>query len=618
MRLVRMIAPEWLIKEDPELSKVIEGEFTDEKIREYNTIGYNIYYRPNHPSKYEGGAVNGTHIDVFSWVFVDCDLKDGIYKSKDEFIGFLIKTFITPTKIVDSGNGVHAYWKITDLDCKSYLRLQRRLMRILKTDPAVGTVSQLMRLENTVNTKNLDDIKLCQVLSEINVSYTCEELDKLLPAITLEDEEYCINHYNNTYKIVEQSTYSVLKEMPAKWGLLLRKNKEAGKLFSHSSGDRSDDDFRLGLLMQINGFTVEEAFTVIMNSGKALQRNPIHRESYARNIVDKIWVKEPVVETDRMSYSAEEILSRSETETRGKRLECHKYIDDTKRGFHSGDVMGLIGGSGIGKTTIALNIFLGFAESNPEMEHFFCTLEQPDREIAERWQTMCGDNKALHSKVHIISNYDLIGRFKDLSLDAIKEYIQEFKQKTNKKIGCVVIDHIGVLSNNNRLGQDEGLKYIAKAMKTFALETDTFLIMQSQTSRGKGGWGDLELDKDAAFGVSAFENFCDYVVTLWQPLKRVYTEGAPTLLAFKLAKIRHKKQGIDRIQEDKRYLLFFDPMTERVRELTQDEEAGVAFYMNRAANERKRNKNTDVLTYESRRVDNEPATTSSDSNERKH
>lgn len=616
MTLVRMIAPQWLLKEHPSLPSVVEGQFTNEQIKDHNEAGYNIYYRPNYPKVYNGGSVTGQDIDTFEYVFVDCDLKDGVYKSKEEFLEYILD-IPTPNRIVDSGNGIHAYWRVTDLDCKSYLRFQRRLMRLCKTDPAVGTIAQLMRLENTVNTKNKDNFKLCHLLSENSVSYTSEELDKLLPAIALEDEQYCIDHYNSVFNLNQLTPRAMLKEMPLKWGEFLRKNSEAKSLFSHTSGDRSDDDFRLALLMQANKFNEEEAFTVLMNSGKAIQRAPHHRESYATNIINKIWVKKES-EQKGLAVSVEDLLATPEVE-KGKRFRCFKYVDDTIKGFRLGHVLGLVGGSGVGKTTMALNLFLGFAASNPDYHHFFCSLEMPSREIAERWKNMCGENTSLHSKVHIISNYDESGKFRDLSLDDIKNDIMDFQTKNNRKVGCVVIDHIGILCNNNRLGQDEGTKQICKSMKSFAIETNTFLIMQSQTARSKAGEGDLELNKDAAFGTSSFENFVDYLVTIWQPLKRVYYQGAPTIMTFKFCKIRHKKQGRDKIEESVKYNMFFDPNTELIRELTQEESIHIPFYLKAASAIRKNDKDSDVDSYVSRKVDqDDPARTDSSSDPSKH
>lgn len=608
MILCRLIAPKWLDK------PVLEGYFTDDQIFEYNAQGYNIYYRPNYPRNYTSGSnVKGSDIDVYEWVFVDYDTKSNIYPDKFTFIEKLVS--YKPTKIVDSGNGVHAYWRVTDLDAKSFLRLSRRLMRELKTDEAVQTLAQLMRLPNTLNTKDKDNYLLCEELSSDGPIYTCEELDKMLLPITIEDEAYCQQHYDRTFNINQDITID--DKLPPKFGKLLSENPEAKDLFAGNTSDRSKDDYRLGHIMFANKFTKEEALSVLVNTAKAMSRAPIHRANYAKNIVDKIWTYEEDKSPSGLSRSVLDILQKNDEDSLvGDRIVGWKYIDNTDLGFRLGHVLGLVAGSGVGKTTTALNLFLGFVKFNPDYDHFFVPLEQPDHEIAMRWKVMCGDNHSLHSKVHIINNYDENGAFRDLSLTDIKEHILEFQKTTGRKVGCVVIDHIGVLCNNNKHGQDEGVKEIAKAMKGFAIETKTFLIMQSQTARSKAGIGDIELDKDAAFGTSVFENFCDYLVTLWQPLKRVYDMGAPTVISYKFCKIRHKKQGVDVIKEDVPYTVHFDPNTQLIQPLTESQEKSMSYWVSQATTKRNQDKKTGVVTYKSIKWDevtNEETTKPADS-----
>lgn len=602
MTLCRLILPQWAYDEDPSLKRVLEGEFTDAQIKEYNQKGYNIYYLPNHPSVYQQGTtVDGTHIDLFNYVFVDCDLKDDVYQDKDSFIEGLGVSGIQPSKIVDSGNGIHAYWKVSDLDAKSYLRFQRRLMRLFNTDEAVGQIFQLMRLPDTINTKHKDAQKPCTIDFESDKVYTSEELDKLLQPITIEDERYCNQHYDKTYNI-NQSISSISDEIPPKFGKLLRDNTEVKELWAGSTEDRSKSDYRLGHLMFANGFSKEEATSVLLNSAKALQRAPIHRRSYADNIVAKIWTFEETIdkETLDLSDSVKDILQRSGDTLKGTPFRCHKRIDNTAHGFRLGQVIGLVAGSGVGKTAFALNMFQWFVQQNPDYHHFFIPLEQPANEIADRWKTMCGKDTSLHEKVHVISNYDEAGNFRHLSFDEIREYIEKFQRLTGFKVGCVVIDHIGALKKKGKDGENQDLMTICHEMKAFAIQTGTLLVMQSQSSREKAGIGDLELNKDAAYGTVYFEAYCDYLITLWQPLKRCHSEQAcPTVTAFKYCKIRHKKARQDVIQEDVPYYLFFDSETEQMRDMSQDEILSFNFFLPKSTNKRKADRKTELVAYQS-------------------
>lgn len=599
--ICRLILPQWASEENAGLKKVLEGEFTNAELTKFNRQGYNVYYLPNHPKSYQKGTiVDGTHIDSFNFCFIDCDLKDNIYSDKEAFLETLGTMGLEPSLIVDSGNGIHSYWKISNLDAKSYLRFQRRLIRLYKTDEAVGQLFQLMRLPGYLNTKKKSHKIRCVILFESDQIYTSEEFDRLLPPITPADELYCNQHYDRTYNLDQNS--SISDTIPPKFGKLLRDNSEVKEIWAGNAEDRSKNDYRLGHLMFANGFTKEEALSVLVNSAKALQRAPVHRNSYASNIVDKIWTFEIAEDKNKLdlSKSVKEILQRSGNTLKGMPFRCHPRIDNTYHGFRLGQVVGLVAGSGVGKTAFALNMFHWFAQNNPDYHHFFIPLEQPPNEIADRWKTMCGIDTSLHEKVHVISNYDDDGNFRHLSFEDIRVYIEKFQIVTGNKIGCIVVDHIGALKKKGKDGENQDLMDICHSMKAFAIQTNTLLVMQSQSSREKAGIGDLELNKDAAYGTVYFESYCDYLITLWQPLKRCHNEeSCPTVTAFKFCKIRHKKARKDIIQEDTPYFMYFDSENEQMRDMTQDEIVSFNFFLPKATNKRKADRKTELVEYRS-------------------
>lgn len=598
--IFRLIKPEWAQQDDPTTPRVVEGEFNASQLKSFNNSGYNIYYLPNYPSIYDPSKkVDGSQVDTFEYVFVDMDLKDKIYQSKDEFLEHILTFELTPNKIVDSGNGIHAYWKVSDLNAMDYLKIQRRLIRHFHTDEAVGQIFQLMRYPGYDNTKDKTHYKLCELIHEDNSkTYSGEDFDKVLDLLSKEDDEYCKRHFDKTY-MIDRQELRIDDKIPLKFNTLLRESREVKEIWSGNTDDRSKGDYRLAHIMQAHGFTKNEALSVLVNTAKAIERAPIHRSSYASNIVDKIFT-----ETNKpallLSKTVSEILSKGTGDIKGTRFYCSNFLDNTAYGFRLGQVIGLVAGSGVGKTAMALNMFMGFVKNNPDYDHFFVPLEQPSNEIADRWRQLCGSNTALFEKVHIISNYDDDGSFRNLSLDEIKDYILHFQEVTNRKAGCVVIDHIGALKKKNAKGENQDLMDICHAMKAFAIKTNTMLVMQSQAPRQKAGIGDLELDKDAAYGTVYFESYCDYLISIWQPLKRCYIEeGCPTVTAYKFCKIRHKMQAKDVIKEDVCYRLFYEPASGVLRELTEYEEKAFDFFNKKCVNKRKQNRQTEVGEYRS-------------------
>lgn len=597
--IYRLILADWAKESrlsESTLPDTKTGSFTEDELKTLNAQGYNCYYFLNTPKDWDGTAdIHGSDIQVFPYTCVDMDLKEGKYSSKEEFLNVIAESDITPSFIVDSGNGVHVYWKVNDLDAMSYLRLQRRLIAHYKTDKAVSKIYQLMRVPGTYNVKAKDHFKLCEVLYSSEKEYTCEEMDALLPKISPADEEYCQNHYNMTYNISVDGQNADDAEVPLKFQAFMRENPEAKKLFFGPVKDRSAANFRLGHLLYAAKFTKEEARAVLLNTDKAITRAGRHRWNYANNIVEKIWSFEEVpedIETKApMSESMLSILSKSPEDVGYEtRLYGHPMFDATKHGFRLGEVLGLIGGSGAGKTALSLNFFKWFVERNPDYIHVFVTLEMPKIQIAERWSKLADDNRVLHEKVHVLSQHDENGICRELTLDAIKNDILSLEKQTGKKVGCVVIDHIGCLDKEPGRTDIEKLMNACRSMKTFALATKTFLVMQSQSSRAKAGWGDIEIEMDAAFGTTKFENYCDYVMTTWQPLRRVQHDAKLYVTAFKYCKIRELNVEADKIKLNQVYGMIFDKETESLRKIVKDELPAIAYWGKQADQERKRDK----------------------------
>lgn len=595
--LLVFLPPPWLRESDPTaLPK--QRDCTLEEALELNKRGLGVFYYPNGVKDLSNVPINpktgrtrflkAQDIDDYRVVFLDLDMKHGAYPSVNAFLDKLAEFPVSAAKVVLSGGGgCHVYWNVQDLDAMSLLRLNRRLARHFRTDTAVAAIKQAMRVPGTLHTKDKDNFVPCEAIYE-DPAQTCtaEQLDRALPPITAEDEAFCQRHYDSVYN-PQASKHAVGTELPRAFLDLCLVNKDVKRLFFDDHKNRSDADWALGMALHEHGITASDAVTVLSRCQKAMERQEHHRISYGENIVNKIWETEEekaAKKTRPYKYpfrTVKEILSSPEGE--GKRIRCHEAIDATEYGFRLGHVMGLIGGSGNGKTTFALNLMRWFVERNinEDYVHVYFTLEQTEREISAKWAKMAHSLSVSRpdidwqSKVVVVGNYNDDGTFRQFTLEDMKEYVLALEQSTGVKVGVVVGDHIGIIKHKQAEGEYGGLIATCQALKAFAIATQTFFIIQSQTSRGKNGGGDQELDLDAAFGTSAFENFTEWLVTAWQPLRRVYSrmEGKERLYvtAYKFAKIRHRDAIKDAIKLDDVHGLKLDIETGLFSELTSDE-----------------------------------------------
>lgn len=608
------LCPKWLKDKNPSLKTSIQKIFEREEALRYNEMGYNCYIYPNDPKNVVDSEkwLTADSFTEFNNLFVDMDLKEGVYKTKEEFYEALVDFPVSPRLVVDSGNGVHAYWPVETVGPLDYLKLQRKLARALKTDVAVCQLKQLMRLPGTTNTKDPGNFKMCEVVfeSDDQEPLPAKAFDKI-PGLSKEDARYCEEHFDKAFNKAAAET-SGLKDLPESFVKLLKEDEYAASLWYRTNGkDRSSNDMALARLLHERDFSKEEAIQVLVNSDKVEDRNDRSKISYAENTVNKVWdapSNKPKVEQTsiddydifEIAQTVDEILKEKKEEEASKRLACHPAIDNTVHGLRLGQVIGLVGGSGIGKTTLALNMFYWFAERNQDKVHMFFGLEQSRGELAERWDKITKGNSDLNRKVIIVSNHVKNKPSLNLGLDDIERLILDYEKKSGLKVGCVTIDHIGLLKRKPRDTEIQGIMDASVKMKLVAERTQTLIVMQSQASRQKAGEGDIELGKSAAYGSMYFESNCDYLMTLWQPLKRLYSQGAPTVIAFKFCKIRHKNVTRDVIKEDQKYMLYFEPDSDTLTGLQEADLKHInEWWLGKAAEARGVDVDTDLTPYRS-------------------
>jgi hypothetical protein len=251
--------------------------------------------------------------------------------------------------------------------------------------------------------------------------------------------------------------------------------------------------------------------------------------------------------------------------------------------------MGMIAGSGVGKTTATLDIFYEMMKNNPESDdiYIFFSLEMPDYSIISRWQSLIGTETHLSNRLFVVSNEDINGEPLHINLQKIYKFSKGIEKRTGKKIAAVALDHLGALErdidvsqkpNFGIMGEDLGFGTVRNIpfdilpgkLKELAKTLNCFFILQSQTTKERSKNGDVELGLDAAFGSAKFEWFMDYVVTLWQPLRRVEHETDLRVLGWQYAKIREKNSS-DKIKTLQKKVLSVSLDTGKLRPLFDTE-----------------------------------------------
>lgn len=597
----RLIKPDWakplltngeknpaFIREIPGSDDVIEGYgFSNEELKTLNDVGYNVYFFPNHPSRnvYAEGTrfLSGKVIDVFNYVFVDMDLKDKIYATKEDFLKELSKFQLKPSMVVDSGNGIHAYWKINNLTRDQYVISQLALLTYFKTDPSVFTVMQLMRLPGFNNTKKSDNFIEAKILNDYSSNQTYNIVDfppeifSLPPDVETRGRNH-LNKLDGKLKI-DLPEFVNIDELPDKFIELMYDpgNANVYSLFTNPKefyGDRSGADMKLANILKKQGLNKKETLSVIANTQKATSKGA-NRLGYAQMTVDKVY-------TDQLNEKFLTVGQRLRTQDNERNLGAPVkgtyFFDYAVLGesWRKKELLGLIAGTGVGKTTVTLKWIKDSIENNPENDDVFLffSLEMGEAEIIKRWVNLVGESSPLADRLYVIGHEDEKGEPRSIGLQEIYEYSAEIKKMTGKNIGMLAIDHIGIISRHidvrkkfkfGIMSESESgwgdvrtlsLNTLATQLKPLAKMLDTFVIVLTQTTKDKGV-GDLPIDKNGAYMISQYENIMDRIITIWQPLMRIQNESPHKFLAWQYVKIRNKHKD-DRIQVNEAKLLTFD------------------------------------------------------------
>lgn len=180
---LRAIAPGGKIDKAWVVAESLKDEYG--RLSALNAQGYNIYAGANPRDKV--GASGDDHVIACRTLFADFD---GCGWQS-------VSTVITnvglpiPTLVVNSGHGVHTYWRLTQpIEPTRWKVLQQRLIATVGSDPAIKNPERIMRLPGFLNVKSEPYVECClSQTSNGRVRYDLAEIEPQLKALLQPKQE---------------------------------------------------------------------------------------------------------------------------------------------------------------------------------------------------------------------------------------------------------------------------------------------------------------------------------------------------------------------------------------------------------------------------------------------
>lgn len=231
-------------------------------------------------------------------------------------------------------------------------------------------------------------------------------------------------------------------------------------------------------------------------------------------------------------------------------------------------VVTVIGGTNVGKTTLAMNIALSNAKIGRDKLVLFFNLEIDENEIYERLLQMEydlftyevekafieNDMEALRCFQLVAEKYknfiSIIGR---VEISDIIPYVKAIEEKYNIPAGLIIVDHLGLVKNDKYTEEYARITDNAMKLKEIAISLQMPILNLSQTSRADIKNNDKGLNLYSSKGSGEVENSSQIVITIDKLDKdKALSHNVPfelleqcdnELIYLLLAKIQKKKQG---------------------------------------------------------------------------
>lgn len=250
-------------------------------------------------------------------------------------------------------------------------------------------------------------------------------------------------------------------------------------------------------------------------------------------------------------------------------INASNYVDKFVRKMSRGDLTGVLAPTGVGKTTFILNELREILINNREGVVVIYAFEQDASEIAEKWLKMNEMTPELSDRLYVFSNFD---EKDSMGISDIKLKLNLIKTEVTDNIISIALDHLHLIRNDGYGDYNN----VCTELKKIAKEFNTHVYIISQTQKANQII-DVPVPRTGCYNCSQFEWICTYIISLFQPLKRVAAESGLEILGYQFSKIRYKNKE-DGIKESMNYLLSFDFDTESLRPLNNDEKTKFAMY----------------------------------------
>jgi KaiC/GvpD/RAD55 family RecA-like ATPase len=220
-----------------------------------------------------------------------------------------------------------------------------------------------------------------------------------------------------------------------------------------------------------------------------------------------------------------------------------KEIDDAIRGIARGESMMVMGRTSVGKSIFMLNLIKNIA-LNQKVPVLLFTLESPAEQIYERLAQMVlnmtgreveeiyRQGSSPQELLDTLGEYVYIIDKGFITCTQISEYIELTEEKYKRKIGCVVIDYVGRISEYGGNQYDKITK-IGFNLTNVAKETNTALIFLHHVSSKAVQEGEPVI-LSAALDSGRLVDAPDFVLGLWRNI----TNEETSILNIALLKSR--------------------------------------------------------------------------------